>query len=619
MLKKDLDKLDVFCLAAGAMISSGLFVLPGIAFEKAGPAVILAYALASLFIIPALLSKAELATAMPKAGGSYFFIERSLGPLVGTYAGFLNWLSIALKAGFALIGIGTIGAQFLPFSPEFGIKIIAIGSCLVFTLVNLVSVKSVGNLQVVLVFGLLGILTLHGLSGLGSLDSAAYTPFMTTDTETLFAVAGMIFVSFGGLTKVASVGEEVKNPGRNLPQGMFLAMIVVSILYILVVGVAVGTVEASELAGSLTPVALSAEKIFGTWGIIAIEAAALFAFITTANAGVLSASRSPLAMSRDGLLPEGLSETSKRFQTPHTAILITSTFIILVVGLLSIEDLVKTASTMMILMFILVNISVIVMRSSKLQSYRPIFRAPFYPWLQIVSVVLYGFLIFEMGLVPLLLTFGFGLLAGLWYVGYVWRKIDRESAFVYLVKSITSSDIDRSGLEDELRHISLERSGVELDRFDHLVKECEILDIEEEIDAKELFHKMAKALAERLDMDEEFLFDSFLKREKQSSTVISPGLAIPHIIVDGEDVFEVMLVRCKKGANFSDLNQPVKMVIVLLGSPDQRNYHLRALMNVAHLVKNPKFKEGWLNARNTEQLRDVMLLSRKREKKPEQW
>lgn len=612
MLKKELSRLDVFCLASGAMISSGLFVLPGIAFGKAGPAVLLAYALASIFIIPAMLSKAELGTAMPKAGGSYFFIERSLGPLLGTYAGFLNWLSIALKAAFALIGIGTVGALFLPLPLEIGIKLVAIVSCIIFTIINLVSVKSVGVLQTLLVFGLLGILLLHSFVGVQAVMPASFSPFLTVDIETLFGVAGMIFVSFGGLTKVASMGEEVKNPGRNLPQGMFLAFFVVSILYLLVISVTIGTVAPDKLAGSLIPVALSAEQVFGSWGIIAIEIASLLAFITTANAGILSASRSPMAMSRDGLVPEALANTSKKFNTPHTSILLTSAFIIIVVAVLSIEDLVKTASTMMILMFILVNISVIVMRSSKLQSYRPVYRAPLYPWLQIIAIVLYFFLIFEMGTIPLLLTAAFGLLAGAWYIGYVWRKIDRESAFIYLVKSITSKDIVRSNLEDELRHISLERSGTELDRFDHLLQECDILDIEESISAKDLFHRMSATLSKRLNLDEAVLYQSFIDREKESSTVIHPGLAIPHVIVDGQNVFDILPVRCKEGAIFSELNQPVKTIIALVGSPDERNYHLRALMSIAHLVENPKFQEGWKNARNAEQLRDVLLFSRPR-------
>ena len=619
MLKKNLNLLSVFCLAAGAMISSGLFVLPGIAFEKAGPAIILAYALASLFIIPAMLAMAELATAMPKSGGSYFFIERSLGPLMGTFAGFLNWLSIALKAGFALIGIGTVGALFLPFPLEMGIKLVAIVSCVIFTVINLISVKSVGSLQTILVFGLLGILVIHSFFGFTHIHSiSAYTPFITTDLETIFAVAGMIFVSFGGLTKVASVGEEVQNPGRNLPWGMFLAFGVVSLLYIVVIIVTVGTVEAEKLSGSLIPIALSAEQVFGKWGIIAVEVASLLAFITTANAGILSASRSPLAMSRDGLLPIAFSSTNKRFNTPHTSIFLTSGFIILVIAVLSIEDLIKTASTMMILMFILVNFAILVMRSSSLKSYQPIFKMPFYPVLPIVAIILYLFLIFEMGIVPLLLTVAFGVVASIWYVVYVWRKIDRESAFIYLVKSMTSKKMNRSGLEDELRKISLERSGVELDRFDYLIKNSEILDIEGSIHAKELFKRMSEVLSKRLNVKEDELFQSFLKREEESSTVLQPGLAIPHVIVEGTNVFDIMLVRCKEGVIFSELHQPVKIIIALVGSSDERNYHLRVLMNIARLVENKSFKTEWLSARNVEQLRDVVLLSRPRTPVPNQ-
>ena len=113
-LKKDLGLIDVFCIASGAMISTGLFVLPGLAFAKSGPAVILAYGLASLLIIPSVLAKAELSTAMPKAGGDYFFIDRSMGPVMGTIGGFAAWFSIAFKSAFALVGIGLFAMLFNP-------------------------------------------------------------------------------------------------------------------------------------------------------------------------------------------------------------------------------------------------------------------------------------------------------------------------------------------------------------------------------------------------------------------------------------------------------------------------------------------------------------------------
>ena len=113
-LRRELGLLDIFCIASGAMISSGLFVLPGLAFAKAGPAVLIAYAFASLFVIPPMLSKAELATAMPKAGGTYFFIDRSMGPMMGTVGGFAAWFSLAFKSAFALVGIGVFAVLLNP-------------------------------------------------------------------------------------------------------------------------------------------------------------------------------------------------------------------------------------------------------------------------------------------------------------------------------------------------------------------------------------------------------------------------------------------------------------------------------------------------------------------------
>ena len=251
------------------------------------------------------------------------------------------------------------------------------------------------------------------------------------------------------------------------------------------------------------PISLSAESSLGKAGMILVDVAALFAFITTANAGILSASRSPMAMSRDGLLPDFLSKTSQKFHTPFVAVLVTSAFIVSVIVFLTVEELVKTASTMMLLMFMLVNVAVIILRQSKLQSYRPEFKSPFYPWLQIAAIIIYGFLIFEMGKVPLMLTAGFGLLATVWYVFYVWRKIERESAFVYVVKSATSQEIERTGLEDELRQIALERSGKKMDRFDHLIQKAEIMDLPETLQATELFQKMAERLSTRLDLSEQ--------------------------------------------------------------------------------------------------------------------
>lgn len=610
-LKKELGLLGVFSIAAGSMISSGIFVLPGIAYAIAGPAVILAYALASLLMIPVMLSKAELCTAMPKSGGSYVYIERSLGPLVGTIAGFANWMSVALKATFALIGIGALGALLIPGQGEWVLKITALSACFVFAAINIVSTKESGRLQYLLVFGLLAIIAAYVVAGGSKLNENNYIPFIPSGMESVFAVVGMVAVAYGGLTKVVSISEEVENPTKNLPLGMFIAFGVVNVLYVLVIFVTVGVVDGNALSGSLVPISLGAKATMGPVGAIVVDIGAFLAFATTANSGILSSSRVPMAMSRDGLLPEFFSRTNKRFKTPIASICLTASFMMALIMFLSVEDLVKTASSMMLLLFGLVNISVIILRESGIQNYRPTFRAPLYPWLQIISTVIYGFLIFEMGQMPLLITTVFILVAILWYLVYVHIRIDRQSALVYLVKRVISRHIGRARLDEELVQILLDRDEVAFDRFDHLIKECPVLDIEEGLSAKELFRRIAEVLSPRVGLTKDALYELFLERERESSTIIEPGLAIPHVIVPGEKVFDLVLVRCKKGAVFSELQEPVRIAFVLVGSTDERNYHLRALMNIANIIQETDFQKLWMDAPGPQQLRDIVLLSKR--------
>jgi APA family basic amino acid/polyamine antiporter len=609
MLKKQLGILDVFSIAAGAMISSGLFVLPGLAFEKAGPAVIIAYALAGVLMVPTLLAVCELATAMPKSGGSYFFVERSLGPLAGTVAGFANWLSIALKATFAMIGIGAMTTLIWPDSDPWLVKVVAAMACLFFACGNIVSVKGTGRLQVALVIGLLIILAIYVFKGFAHIDSTRYSPFAPYGAKSIFTVAGMVFISFGGLTKVVDVAEEVQNGKKNLPLGMLMAFVLVNILYVLIVFVTVGIVEADALSGSLMPITLGGQVAMGKAGLFIVALAAFFAFATTGNAGMLSASRTPMAMSRDGLVPEFLSRQSKRFNTPHFSLIMTFTFMILVIASLSLNELVKTASTIMILMFALMNIAVIIMHFSGIEGYRPTFHVPLKPGLQIVTVIVYLALIAEMGKVPLLLTAGFCFAAILWYLFYVQRRIKRQSALVYMVKNAASEHIGRTGLEEELQKLALERDQIEPDRFDILIKNCIILDIEKSISAKEFFKIASKELSSAVTENTDKLHDLFIERERESHTIVKPGLAIPHIVVQGKNIFQIMLVRCNEGIIFSELEEPVKTAFILVGSPDERNYHLRALMSVAHIVSEPEFESRWSRAKNAEQLRDIVLLS----------
>ena len=608
-LKRELGVLEVFCIASGAMISSGLFVLPGIAYAKAGPAVIVAYMLAAILMVPSVFAKAELATAMPRAGGTYFYIERGLGPLAGVLAGFASWFSISCKSAFALVGIGAFATLIFPDVAPSQMKLVAAGFCLLFTALNLVSVRHTGKFQTYMVLGLLAVIAVYIVAGFRHVEVERYSPLAPFGMQAVFATTGLIFISYGGLTKIAAIAEEVRNPGRNVPLGMFLAFIVISAVYVVVIAITVGVLDGGELSRSLTPISLGAKAFMGNYGGILLAVAAILAFVTTGNAGILAASRSPMAMSRDQLLPNVFQKVNRRFGTPHVSILLTSMFMLGVILFLDIEELVKTASTLKLLLFAFVNLSLIVMRESKIPIYRPRFRAPLYPWLQIAAVAVYAFLIYEMGAVPLIITGMVVALGGAWYWLYARTGGDRQSALIHVVERLASTELGKATLDTELTQILRERDNIVEDRFDKLIRECDVLDIDGPISAETLFRRIAESFAKRLGVDENLLFDLLLAREKQSSTVVQPGLAIPHIVVDGEYKFDILIARCRKGVVFSESQPPVQLVFVLGGSRDERNFHLRALMSIAQIVQEPGFEQSCINARNAEELRNLVLVA----------
>ncbi len=609
-LKRNLGVIDIFAIAAGAMISSGLFLLPSIAYQKAGAGIILSYFLAGLFMLPALFSQIELATAMPKAGGSYFFIERALGPLAGTMTGLANWLSISLKSAFALIGIGTFVSIFFPHYSYNEIRIVAVIFCWLFTIINIISLKTAGRIQVILVFLLIIILGSYVITGINKVNMNNYIPFIKNGLRSIFATAGMVFISYGGLTKVASIGEEVKNPGKTIPVGIISAFIVVELLYISVISVTIGVVPGSQLMKTLLPISEGGRIISGITGYILISISAIIAYLTTANAGIMSASRSPMAMSIDGLLPEFFGKLSKKFFTPYISIIITSIFMSLTILILNLENLVKFASTLMILLFILTNFAVIIMRESKIKSYRPKFKSPLYPVLQITGIVIYIFLIAEMGKTPLLITAGFIITSLGWYFIYVKPRIQaKQYALLYIVARVLPADMETPSIEEELRDIIIERDNIQEDRFDQLVKQCKIIDINKKLLMKEFFKIISDVISNETGIEKKKLYKLFIKREKESTTVIHPGFAIPHIILPGKSRFIIIPVRCKEGIQFESTEIPVHTAFVLAGTKDERNFHLKALMAIAQIMQSENFEKLWLEARNVRELRNIILLA----------
>jgi mannitol/fructose-specific phosphotransferase system IIA component (Ntr-type) len=232
--------------------------------------------------------------------------------------------------------------------------------------------------------------------------------------------------------------------------------------------------------------------------------------------------------------------------------------------------------------------------------------------MQVGGIIGYGFLLWEMGKEALLISSI--LIAGSLFVYWFYGRIraTREYALLYLIERITAKELTTHSLETELKEIIRERDDIIRDRFDRVIEESIIMDVEKTIEVKEFFQSVAQAMSEKIKIPPEVILRELIEREKGSTTVTSPSVAIPHVITEGEYKFSILLARCREGILFSKDAPRVEAVFVLVGTKEERNFHLRALASIAQIVQDPHFEKKWMAAKNKEALRDIVLLGRRR-------
>jgi amino acid transporter/nucleotide-binding universal stress UspA family protein len=433
-LERDLGLYATVTISIGAMIGSGIFVLPGLASKKAGPAVILAYLVAGVVVLPSALSKAEMATAIPEAGGTYLYIDRAMGPLMGTVAGIGAWFSLVFKSAFALIGLSAYLVLFVSV-PAGALKLVSLGLGVLLITVNVLGVKQTGRLQAAIVTVVLLVLVAFVADGITYVDQARYHPFFTHGSSGVLAASGFVFVSYAGVTKIASVAEEVENPGRNIPRAILSSVVLMMLVYLLVVFVVIGVVPSGSLHESLTPMTAAAEGFAGDAGRILIASIAVLALTSMANAGLLASSRYPLAMSRDSLAPESLSLVSDRFNTPVQSIGLTGGLLLVLVAFVPVLELAKLASAFKILIFTIINFALVAFREGDVDWYDPEFVAPGYPWVQVFGILGGLVLLTQMGALAIGGAVLIILAGVLWFRYYGQARTEREGAAVDAIRA----------------------------------------------------------------------------------------------------------------------------------------------------------------------------------------
>ncbi len=440
-LKRSISLTSAIAISIGGMLGSGIFVLPGIAAAKTGSSIWIAYLLAAICILPAAFSKSELATAMPSSGGTYVYIERTFGPIFGTIAGIGLWLSLLLKSSFALVGFGAYLTILVNINEGFT-KYVSLFFLLVILFLNILGVKKVGKVQIVIVTISLISLGLVLIFGIPSVNPQLLKPVFNNGSVGLFSTVAFVYISYAGVTKIAAIGGEIKNPSKNLPRAMILSLLVMTLIYVTVAFTLAGNIPMGSLKTDIKPIYTISYILGGrTAGLIAAFVGVI-TLVSMANSGVLAASRFPFAMALDKFLPSFMSKIHYKFMTPIVTIILTCLVMALVILFLDVEKIAKLASAFMVMMFVSVNASVIVLRETASQWYNPPYRSPFYPFVQLFGILSGIVLLVFLGLIPFVAILLITVLGFLIYLKYgkktsrtgVLRKYGHRPALYLLYK-----------------------------------------------------------------------------------------------------------------------------------------------------------------------------------------
>ncbi|MBI4264888.1 MAG: amino acid permease [Acidobacteria bacterium] len=422
-LRRSLSAWDLTLLGIGAIIGTGIFVLTGTAAaNQAGPAIMLSYLAAGVACGFAALCYAEFASMVPIAGSAYTYAYASLGEIV---AWLIGWdLILEYAVGSMTVAIGWSGYMqrllsgagiTLPVWMANGPSATTPGA-----VINLPAVLIVLMIMVLLVIGIRESARFNAamvavkatailffiVVGIRYVEPANWEPFMPYGTPGLMGAAAVVFFAYIGFDAVSTTAEEAKNPRRDLPVGIIASLLICTVLYLAVAAVLSGILPVTEYRSnvnilpevaaadpSLTtqflnaPVAFALSVIGQNWAAYLVSAGAVAGITSVLLVMLLSQPRIFFAMSRDGLLPKGVSKVHPKFGTPYITTIITCTIVAIVAGLTQIQVVGEMTSIGTLFAFVVVCAAVLVLRTKRPDAHRPfrVWGGPIIPILGIFS------------------------------------------------------------------------------------------------------------------------------------------------------------------------------------------------------------------------------------------
>lgn len=418
-LKRDLGWKEATSLGTGAMVGAGIFILSGVAAGQAGPAVMLSFAIAAILLILLGLCYAELASKYPRAGGSYEYVSQTMGPFVGTLIGWSYWGAWLAASSFVSQGFGNYLHSLTGFPPLFSAVILL----LVLGVLNILGIRLSSIIQVGIVIIEIIVLLVFFVLGFSHVNYSFYIPFSPNGVEGILAAALVGFLSMVGWDVIVDAGEEIRNPNKTIPKAILSAIIIVLFLYSGLLFVSIGVVPWEVLGASAVPVALASQQFLGNFGPTLISIVIVIALPATANAFIISISRTAFAMGRNGVLPRKIGIIHSRFQTPVYAIVLGVTIQIIFTLVSSVNIAVNATGFLYLLTFIFTMIAFFISRRKDVTEEKSQkFSVPFYPFLPAIALILCIGLLIPIG--------SSGFIAGL-----IWLSIG-FSIYLIRIKSI---------------------------------------------------------------------------------------------------------------------------------------------------------------------------------------
>ncbi len=442
-LKRTLTAFSITLLGVGAIVGTGIFVLTGVAAAKyAGPGLIFSFIVAGIVSGLAAICYAEFASTVPIAGSAYTYSYATLGELVAWIIGWDLILEYAVGAGAVSIGwsgyivdllkgaFGIVLPKALTSSPFSGgfINLPAVLIILAVTALLILGTSQSTMVNNVIVFVKLAVIVFFLIVGFGHINAANWNPFLPFGVGGILRGASIIFFAYIGFDQISTSAEETKNPEKALPIGIFLSLLICTVLYIAVTAVLTGIVSYKKLDVA-SPVSHALILLgLNTAGSI-ISVGAVCGLTTVLIVLLYGQSRIFFSMARDGLLPGLFSRVHPRFRTPYLSSLIVGVVVAAIAGFIPIDVVAELTNIGTLSAFVLVSIAVLVLRRTQPDLKRG-YRVPFVPFIPILSIIASFVLIVSLPLVTIIRFFVWLALGLLVYFLYSRRKSHLEEGYV---------------------------------------------------------------------------------------------------------------------------------------------------------------------------------------------